>query len=667
DLLLWKFETSQSAVNPYMVLNCHNGGVHDFVFLGSTSMVATAGLSTGSGNVCIWDTMMPESKRKAKSFSVNESGAYSLAFSMRHQLLISGGKKGDICKFEEEPGLLRLRNPLSAITETAVFDVRRRALVNTFQGHQLMVKTLTVDEDNDVLVSGSTDGDVKIWDLKLFHQADVWKNVHAKHHVLRKPGDGRGSPEAISQGAAYLHKAKQVVLQYGEWEAKVRYLTLENLDTKAWGASSTLMLEIAEGTNRGGSEAFNEIMDNIYKRFSEPRDKWRCIYKVRFQEHAALTPFQADKSAIIVQNHPTQALTLLEYLVKNGSERVVDNARDHIYAIKVLKEFQFVDDKAKDQGLNGDASLPCVLELCTDSCLTPSVRNRAKEIVDLLGDTERIKFERRKARENRNKYTAIGSDSARSGGGGGGGRYGGFGSDSYRSGGDSYSSGGGAGFRDEDRGDSGWRSASPTQSEPSKTPAPAPVTTQTPAPVVAPAAPAAPAVNLLDWDAAPAAPPQQAASSQGWAAFPPPQQTAQASVTDDFGGFQSAGSSAPQPAVAASGWADFGGFQGPSTPGPAAQPAGFQPPAPAPAFAAFSAPTPAPVQSFGGTAANPFSAFPNAQQAAQPSFGFAQPQQQQVPPFGAPLGMSAGGIQQGFGASRPMMQPQGSFGAFGGA
>ncbi|KXS11115.1 ENTH-domain-containing protein, partial [Gonapodya prolifera JEL478] len=192
-------------------------------------------------------------------------------------------------------------------------------------------------------------------------------------------------------------------------------------NNEAWGASSTLMLEICEGTMRGSPDAFNEIMDNIYKRFSEPREKWRCIYK---------------------------ALTLLEYLVKNGSERCVDNARDHIYAIKVLKEFQFVDDKAKDQGLN--------------------VRNRAREIVDLLGDTERIKFERKKARENRNKYTGVGSDSMRSGGGGGGGgtRYGGFGSDSYRSG------GGASGFRDDEDQNSGngssRRSPSPTQPEPPK-------------------------------------------------------------------------------------------------------------------------------------------------------------------------------------------------------
>lgn len=48
-----------------------------------------------------------------------------------------------------------------------------------------------------------------------------------------------------------------------------------------------------------------------------------------------------------------QALQLLEYLVKNGSERVVDDARSHIATIKMLRNFYYIDEKGKDQGLNG--------------------------------------------------------------------------------------------------------------------------------------------------------------------------------------------------------------------------------------------------------------------------------------------------------------------------
>ena len=39
--------------------------------------------------------------------------------------------------------------------------------------------------------------------------------------------------------------------------------------------------------------------------------------------------------------------------MKNGSERVVDDARSHIATIKMLRNFYYIDEKGKDQGLNG--------------------------------------------------------------------------------------------------------------------------------------------------------------------------------------------------------------------------------------------------------------------------------------------------------------------------
>ena len=76
---------------------------------------------------------------------------------------------------------------------------------------------------------------------------------------------------------------------------------------------------------------FNEIMPGIYARFMEKEARqWREIYK---------------------------ALQLLEYLVKNGSERVVDDARSHVSTIKMLRNFHYIDDKGKDEGLNGEIIL----------------------------------------------------------------------------------------------------------------------------------------------------------------------------------------------------------------------------------------------------------------------------------------------------------------------
>lgn len=145
-------------------------------------------------------------------------------------------------------------------------------------------------------------------------------------------------------------------------------------------------------TGDATSQTLNEIMPMIYRRFTEKSaEEWRQIYK---------------------------ALQLLEYLIKHGSERVIDDARSHLTLLKMLRQFHYIDQNGKDQGVN--------------------VRHRAKELAELLSDVERIRAERKKARTNKGKYTSM------QGGGGFGssGRYGGFGSDSGYGGGSSSTYGG---------------------------------------------------------------------------------------------------------------------------------------------------------------------------------------------------------------------------------
>lgn len=44
-----------------------------------------------------------------------------------------------------------------------------------------------------------------------------------------------------------------------------------------------------------------------------------------------------------------QAMTLMEYLIKTGSERVAQQCRENIYAVQTLKDFQYIDRDGKDQ------------------------------------------------------------------------------------------------------------------------------------------------------------------------------------------------------------------------------------------------------------------------------------------------------------------------------
>ena len=141
----------------------------------------------------------------------------------------------------------------------------------------------------------------------------------------------------------------------------------------------------------------------------------------------------------------SQALQLLEYLIKHGSERVVDDARSHVSTIKMLRSFHYIDEKGKDQGINGNVFY---LQTFSPTNYCFIVRNRSKELVELLADVEKIRQERKKAKANRSKYVGTGNDGYSFGGSGG--RYGGFGSE--LTGGGSYSGDYGTNASGYDRG-----------------------------------------------------------------------------------------------------------------------------------------------------------------------------------------------------------------------
>ncbi len=69
----------------------------------------------------------------------------------------------------------------------------------------------------------------------------------------------------------------------------------------------------------------------------------------------------------------------MEFLLQSGSEAVLAYAKENLYVIKTLKEFQYIDDEGRDQGLN--------------------VRQKSKEVTALLNDETRFK-EARETRKN---------------------------------------------------------------------------------------------------------------------------------------------------------------------------------------------------------------------------------------------------------------------------
>jgi len=55
-----------------------------------------------------------------------------------------------------------------------------------------------------------------------------------------------------------------------------------------------------------------------------------------------------------------QGLLLLEYMIRCGSDRVLQDARDHVYRLRSLMNFEYVDDHQVDQGVNSLCSMSSV-------------------------------------------------------------------------------------------------------------------------------------------------------------------------------------------------------------------------------------------------------------------------------------------------------------------
>ncbi|XP_044155952.1 epsin-3 [Bufo gargarizans] len=148
-------------------------------------------------------------------------------------------------------------------------------------------------------------------------------------------------------------QVKNIVHNYSDAEVKVREATSND----PWGPSATLMAEISQMTY---TAEYQEVMIMVWKRLNDSGKNWRHVYK---------------------------GLTLLDYLIKNGSNKVLQECNENLIAVQTLKDFQFLDRDGKDHGLN--------------------VREKAKQIVSLLKDEERIKQERAQAQTTRKRMSQV--------------------------------------------------------------------------------------------------------------------------------------------------------------------------------------------------------------------------------------------------------------------
>ena len=149
------------------------------------------------------------------------------------------------------------------------------------------------------------------------------------------------------------------MLNYTEIESKVR----ESTNDEPWGPTGPQLQDLAQSSY--SYEHFPELMQMLWRRmFGESKANYRRIYK---------------------------ALIVLNYLLRNGTDRVVNNAREHVYELRSLENFQYVDEMGKDQGVN--------------------IRHRAKQTLEFIQDDVRVREERKKAKKNKDKYVGVDANS----------------------------------------------------------------------------------------------------------------------------------------------------------------------------------------------------------------------------------------------------------------
>ncbi|KAI0986704.1 hypothetical protein GJ496_010908 [Pomphorhynchus laevis] len=144
--------------------------------------------------------------------------------------------------------------------------------------------------------------------------------------------------------------------------ASMPYMVIKATNDDNWGPHNRLMSEIAELTF---SPVYNELMLMLWKRvLSEGRTNWRRVYK---------------------------GCTLLIYLIKHGSHRVIHSIQDRVEELRVLEDIRYPEENGRNVNRN--------------------VQTKVNELLQLVEDSDLIERERNKVRELKLKFAGISSSS----------------------------------------------------------------------------------------------------------------------------------------------------------------------------------------------------------------------------------------------------------------
>lgn len=218
----WQLEVGgRSNVRPTESSLCFRQHAADVAFVGASgSILAATGLSSNGVNMVVWDTLAPPTTSRA-SIVCHEGGARSLAV-FDHDigsgsispLIVTGGKAGDIGvhdfrfiatgktkrhrQIKEENKLPS--SPLKDTSKKEAYGPSKKLGEQNTNGmlwyipkaHQASITRTSVIPGTSLFLTGSKDGDVKLWDVKKFELIHHWPKVHDKHTFLQPNSRGFG-------------------------------------------------------------------------------------------------------------------------------------------------------------------------------------------------------------------------------------------------------------------------------------------------------------------------------------------------------------------------------------------------------------------------------------------------------------------------------------------
>ncbi|XP_010695486.2 uncharacterized protein LOC104908039 isoform X2 [Beta vulgaris subsp. vulgaris] len=214
----WQLEVGgRSNVRPTESSLCFNGHVSDVCYVSTSgSIIAAAGYSSNGVNVVIWDTLAPSSSSRA-SVMCHEGGACSIAVfdndvgtGSISPLIVTGGKGGDVglhdFRYIATGKTKRHRhlNTAERITDADSIDIRSELSSSVGdqnrhgmlwyipKAHSGSVTTIATIPNTSFFLTGSKDGDVKLWDAKKASLVFHWPRLHERHTFLQRSSQSFG-------------------------------------------------------------------------------------------------------------------------------------------------------------------------------------------------------------------------------------------------------------------------------------------------------------------------------------------------------------------------------------------------------------------------------------------------------------------------------------------